>query len=388
MCKFQDNYEKGFSRNDKEEFFAEVSDREANTKRFCAKSQDIQFFEGVLADGCFILKRLLKDGSVTSFEVEVAEEDREVWVDTIRFGSKLFVRFKDEFETIHTLPLSSIAKLSLNNRSTVSFSGELSMPEITKIALARMYEDLLHVKCVGKLTVISIYGKVQAIMSARYAPLEHDVLFQMASDKIHEKFGDGSVFSNALVNHCFSRCVWEVEKDFNERVTAGLAFIDSPTGYSGVIINPVIAIDGKGITFDNAWYSKHVKISPEDIDMGIDAVYADIDNNSKLLVQTAFIPVNYPVEYAKHAIEELNRLAGKMKTAKIVSDVEKQIMDSVNMLAFAAEDEKIKVWDLIEVFWSIPSAVAKSANHQELLEKTMSRILLLKHDELDVLDAK
>ena len=48
-------------------------------------------------------------------------------------------------------------------------------------------------------------------------------------------------------------------------VTLGLCVEDSSTGFSGVHIYPVLLLGRKSVAFDDAWSSKHMSISDEDV---------------------------------------------------------------------------------------------------------------------------
>lgn len=53
-------------------------------------------------------------------------------------------------------------------------NGDFAMP-ISKIALAKVYEDMIRRETKKQtVQIISVYGKVQAVMTSVYSPIGHD----------------------------------------------------------------------------------------------------------------------------------------------------------------------------------------------------------------------
>lgn len=387
--KYQDKYEVLIT--DKDEFENEIIDRENNTKRIRLDNDSVEFYAIYIDEsGNICGKRIVDDEKITTKVIQYADEDsdnnanginRNVWLDTIKFGSGLAIYFKtiEERESM-CYPVSCIAKLSLHNRSGVSFVGELNQ-NFSKISLAKLYEDFITTKAGVASTAIIVYDKMQALMSSRYSPISQNTVFDWVEEKLTND-NSGASFKNGYVSHAKSLGSWDYAEKNN--VILGITVSDSSTGYSGIIVTPYVKIidSGKGIHFgDKEWYSRHINVTFEDVEDGINAIYLESENIAKLLLETKYIQVNNPQFYAENVFEVLNSLAGRMHSAKLLDEVKKSVMQNVGRLV--STKPVIKVWDIVEIFWDIPNS-AQSDAYKKNLQKTVSRILSLDHSKYDV----
>lgn len=377
--RFQDNYEVSFSDEKREAFFEEVKDREANTQRIKIESNKTRFYEISVEDnGSIKCRRINDNGEIETNHLTPFGETKDIWVDTIKFGSGMCIEVIDSNTgKVRFFPVSSIAKLSLHNRTGISFVGDYRQ-NISKLALARLYEDFTKIRCSKTATAIVIYGKLQAMMSARYAPISQEEVFRWTEDKLLEQF-DALKFMGGSVTHERNKGAWTCK--IEDGIEMGIAISDSSSGYSGVIMAPVIKSDNRNIRFDNSWYSRHEKIEEGDIKTGLEAIYLDFENISQKIVQSRFIILNNPQAYAMNVFDALNKLASKMSSAKLPEILKKTIDNRVQTLCMVKN--RVRVWDIINIFWDIPQE-GSSPDHIEKLQKTVSRILSLEHKKYDI----
>ena len=140
LDKHEDNYEGFFDKHDA--FMDELKERCAQTKRYEVKPDEVTFFSGHIEGNDMILERIV-DNQVERTSYPITPENEKVWKSQDVQSIGLFIRYPDENGIQMIVPLSQMSKLSLGNRSKLTFSGDWSLP-INKIALARMYEDLMQ----------------------------------------------------------------------------------------------------------------------------------------------------------------------------------------------------------------------------------------------------
>ena len=185
--KFDDIYEGFFDKHD--DFMRELKERCAETKRYEAKPDEITFFAGRLDGGDMLMERI-SGNNIESFSHPIPANEAALWTSSETQAIGLFMRFPDNTGGEIIAPLSQMCKLSLGNRAKLTFSGDWSMP-INKIALARVYEDMLQRETSKEsVQIITVYGKAQAIMTKVYSPIGHDEFFEKIDQRIGERFGN------------------------------------------------------------------------------------------------------------------------------------------------------------------------------------------------------
>lgn len=375
-----------------------LQEQQANTIEHPTPLDDLHFYASgdvrYNQDGSIdVMLERLDRGQIVSATAHFDDDAKDAALDTVYSGSKMFVQYGPGMQY---LPVSDIAKLSLNGRSLVSFSGDISDCGLDVMALAKVYEDAIMKNCRGDIKIMEIYGKAQALMSRIYTPTSHAALFAKIKTATEEKLGEPLSFSNGIICHKYSRCEWKVHKYSNNNVgsvrgaghdvNVRLSVQDSSTGYSGVVIAPVIAIDNNDVQLNNSWYSKHVSVSDADVAEGIEAALFDLENNAKRLIETQKIKIEHPEAYTENAIRELNRLAGAQKNAKLTKKIQEALMEEIASLSFALLGD-VTLWDIVQKFWMVPRMAGTDkamTGYQESLGRTVSKILMLNHSALDV----
>ncbi len=381
--KYDDSYENVMHSRD--EFMRELKERCNGTHRYEMKPEDISFY-AVQSDGQNIgLTRL--DGETvngTSVSVNVGEEA--LWgspeVNAIGLAAKFMVNGSEVIA-----PMSQMCKLSLGNRAKFTFNGDWKAP-ISKIALAKLYEEMLHRETKKEtVQIISVYGKVQAIMTNVYSPIGHDEFFEKIDANITERFGSTVELRRGYISQKWSRATWyigEFQSDATgQKIELGLSAMDSQTGHSGAVLQPVLFSGRKhrAMLFDDAWYSKHMALTEEGISEAIDTTYMTLHDNAQLLLDTIGIRLKHPGQYARKVCTELNKLAKSTGGVQLPAKTINSFTSSVDGLSVIRAN--ITVWDIIEMLWDIPETTGTCENHIDGLMKTVSKVLCLKHAELD-----
>ena len=144
------------------------------------KPENISFFAGEASNDTVQLKRLVND-SVNDLSLAIDTNRQSVWQGKETKDVGIFMKFTDESGVNVTAPISPLCKLSLGNRSKLSFVGDLSI-SVNKLALACLYEEFLKRETKkSELQVVCVYGKVQAVMTNVYSPIAHDKFFEIFS---------------------------------------------------------------------------------------------------------------------------------------------------------------------------------------------------------------
>ena len=382
--KHEDNYEGFFDKHDA--FMDELKERCAETKRYEVKPDEVTFYSGHIEGNDMILERIV-GSKVESCAYPIAPENENIWKSADVQSIGLIIRFPDETGKLILVPLSQMSKLSIGNRTKLTFSGDWSMP-VNKIALARMYEDLMQKEIKKEsVQIITVYGKVHAIMTQVYSPTGHDEFFEKIDVKVGERFGNVVTLRSGYISHKWSRATWYIGEYQNgnsaRKVELGISAIDSQTGHSGAVLQPCLFSGRKkhAMLFDDAWYSKHMALTEEGIGQAIDVVHMTLNDNAQKLLDTVTITVQNPGLYAKRICEELNKIAKKMSGALIPGKTVKTFISSVEGLSLIRSN--LTVWDVIEILWDLPETTSAGEGHKDGLMKTVSRVITLNHSELD-----
>ena len=335
--------------------------------------------------------RHIVGNSVKTIPMGISPENEVVWKSKEVEDVGLFMEFVDENGTGEVIiaPVSPLCKLSLGNRSKLSFTGDLTVP-VNKLALAALYEDFLKRETTKEeLQVICVYGKIQAVMTNVYSPIGHDEFFKMVDSKLDERFGNEVEMRRGYVSHKWSRATWYIGEyttpsgSNQQKIQLGLSAMDSQTGHSGAVLQPCLFSGRKnrGMLFDDAWYSKHMALSEEGINEALDTVYMTLNDNAQKLVDTIGIVINHPALYAQKLCAELNKLAKQTSTVALPAKTIKSFISTVSGLE--AIRSSVTVWDIIEILWDIPETTGASEAHKDGLMKTVSRVLAINHAALD-----
>ena len=381
--KYDDSYENVMHSRD--EFMGELKERCSGTHRYEMKPEDISFY-AVRSDGKNIDLTRLDGETVIGTAVSVKTGEEALWgspeVNAIGLAAKFMANGNEVIA-----PLSQMCKLSLGNRAKFTFNGDWSV-SVSKIALAKLYEEMLRRETKKEtVQIISVYGKVQAIMTNVYSPIGHNEFFEKIDAKITDRFGSTVELRRGYISHKWSRATWyigEFQSDASaQKIELGLSAMDSQTGHSGAVLQPVLFSGRKrrAMLFDDAWYSKHMALTEEGISEAIDTTYMTLHDNAQLLLDTIGIRLKHPGQYARKVCAELNKLAKSTGGVQLPAKTINSFTSSVDGLSVIRAN--ITVWDIIEMLWDIPETTGTCENHIDGLMKTVSKVLCLKHAELD-----
>lgn len=387
--KYDESYEVFYG--DKNDFMSELKDRCKETVLYKVKPDSVEFYSAQADGDKMVFKRLVGEKTV-SREIQIEPCNESVWKSPETQSVGLFISFiTDDDGKQHYLPISPHCKLSLSNRSKLTFTGELTIP-VNKLALARMYEDLIKKEIKKEqLQIISVYGKAHAVLSNVYSPIGHDEFFELIDDKLTERFSQSIDFRRGYVSHKWSRGIWYVGEftdpsgKTNQIIQLGLSAMDGQTGHCGAALQPCVFYGRKGVPmlFDDEWYSKHMALSEEGISEALDVVYLKLQDNAQKLIDTIGIDINNPANFAQKLCIELNKLAKKTSTVPLSAKAIKDIVTSVEGLSIVRNN--LTVWDVIEVLWDSPEKFGASTAHKDSLTKTVSRVLAIdNYKALDV----
>lgn len=384
MEKFEDAYEHFFEQQDP--FMDELRERCSATCRYEMKPEEIRFYASS-SDGNNLVLRRMEGEQILTSSYPIEAENEKLWKhdETQKIG--LFVGFPDQSGKQQFAPLSRLCKLSLANRTKLTFNADFTSP-INKIALASLYEDLIcQEKKKQNIQIITVYGKAQAVMTEVYSPIGHDEFFDKIGDNLKQRFGNTVVMKNGYISQKWTRSTWNIGEFQNggnaRKIELGVSAMDSQNGQSSAIIQPCLFSGRKmaPMYFDDTWHSKHMALTDEGISQAIDTVYMELNDNAQKLLDTASITLKGPGVYAKNICEELNKLAKNTSGVLLPAKSITSFVTNVEGLSYIRSN--LTVWDIIELLWDIPAATATSENHKDGLMKTVSRVLTLKHEELD-----
>lgn len=387
--KFDETYEVIFDK--KADFFSELKERCVNTNLYKVTPESVKIYAGTVEGDSACLSRM-NGNQVENKAIRIEAAEKALWTSSEVINVGLFMEFPIDEQSSQsiTAPISPLCKLSLGNRSKVSFTGDLTIP-INKLALACMYEEFLKRETKKEnLQIICIYGKVQAVMTNVYSPIGHDEFFEMVDEKLETRFGKDTVeLRRGYVSHKWSRATWYIGEfeppsgSGHRKIQLGLSAMDSQSGHSGAVLQPCLFSGRKnrGMLFDDAWYSKHMSLSDEGITNALEAVYLTLNDNAQKLVDTIGQTITHPGTYAQKLCAELNKLAKQTSTVPLPAKTIKNFVSTVTGLT--AIRSTISLWDVIEILWDIPETTGSSESHKDGLMKTVSRVLALNHSTLD-----
>lgn len=382
--KFEDAYEQFFDKQDP--FMDELRERCGATCRYEMEPEELRFYAGNSEGDNLVLRRMEGDQILTS-SYPIAPENEQLLKhdETNKIG--LFVGFPDTAGQRIFAPVSQLCKLSLANRTKLNFNCDYTSP-INKIALASLYEDLIsQEKKKQKIQVITVYGKAQAVMTEVYSPIGHDEYFDKIGDNLKQRFGNTVAMTSGYISQKWTRSTWNIGEfqsgSGTRKIELGVSAMDSQTGQSSAIIQPCLFSGRKmaPMYFDDTWHSKHMALTDEGISQAIEAVYMELTDNAQKLLDTASITLKEPGIYAKNICEELNKLAKNTSGVLLPAKSITCFISNVEGLSYIRSN--LTVWDVIELLWDIPATTASSENHKDGLMKTVSRVLTLKHEDLD-----
>lgn len=384
LDKYEDNYEGFF--DFQSDFTKALSERCAETKRYELKPEEMEFWGGKVVGDVLEISRLDNEAIITK-QIPIPPEHDKLWRcnETQEIG--MFVEFPDNTGNRIVAPLSRMSKLSLGNRAKLTFNGDFAMP-ISKIALAKVYEDMIRRETKKQtVQIISVYGKVQAVMTAVYSPIGHDEFFEKVNEGLRARFGNVVSMQRGYISQKWSRATWDIGEyqDGNtpKKIRLGVSAMDSQTGHSSAILQPVIYSGRKmeGIHFDDTWHSKHMALTDDGINKAIDSVYLELSDNAQKLMDTINITLKFPGDYAQNLCNELNKLGKNTVGVLLPAKTIQSFVATVEGLGYIRSS--VTVWDVIEQLWDIPFTTSTSENHKDGLMKTVSRVLALDHDALD-----
>ncbi len=382
--KFEDNYEGFF--DFESDFTAALAERCKETKHYELKPDEMVLYGGQIVGDVLELSRL-DNGTVTKKQVPIPPEHDTLWRSNESQEIGMYVEFPDGAGGTLVAPLSRMSKLSLGNRAKLTFNGDFAIP-IDKVALAKVYEDMVRRETKKQtVQIISVYGKVQAVMTAVYSPIGHDEFFQKVNDGLRARFGNVVLMKRGYISQKWSRATWDVGEyqsgNGSKKIRLGITAMDSQTGHSSAVLQPVIYSGRKmeGIQFDDTWHSKHMALTDDGINKAIDTVYLELNDNAQKLMDTINITLQNPGHYAKNLCEQLNRLGKNTSGVLLPAKTIQSFVSTVEGLGYIRSN--ISVWDVIELLWDIPGTTCTSENHRDGLMKTVSRVLALDHSALD-----
>jgi len=319
--------------------------------------------------------------------VNVNPKDAEAWLDTFANGTKLCLVSPKVIA-----PISDNVKTSVINRTTMNFKGSIvqqtHLLKVSPLCLGAFMTDLIKAHNKYSLQLIVDGGKVQAILTKRYISSDQRTTFREA-DKILKKGDVVGEFAGGYLSHTWTSAYYKVASEGNE-IEATVRVSDSSTGDGSIAICPrITTINGEkksSIVFEDSWTQIHTKFELDELRLGLEASIQQAKNNAELLAGTMMQLINHPTDYTQRVIEQLNKLAKKQATTPISKENEEKIKAEV--AAFAAF-QNLTVWDFISILWDIPQQSKLSTQTaRDSLQRTVSRILLLNHDEMDTIIQK
>ena len=378
MEKYFDYYEENFKSSDVEAFNKAVTSHEEAIERIYCKPGDIRLY-GITEIVNDEVTLVHDNGDGTTDTVNFTPESLPIWENTQRFAGMALILERGNLNE-RIIPVSDNVKLSVSNRTGLSFKGAISEQKISKTSLGKVMEDLIKQHNKNSMQLICIEGKVKSILTAIYKYTEQPVIFAAATDILADM--PAFSFAGGHVSHTSSMGVYQVQDIPENKIQAFVAVSDSSTGDAGVTINPILKMNGRYASMDDAWFSRHCKIELSEIRSGTRAAIQKAKDNVTLLANTATIVLQNPLAYLKNAIEKLNGLAKRMGSLPIGKKAAQDLENNLEDMLWVSS--KITVWDIIELLWDYP-AQSSSDDNRLSTERTVSRILSLNHAELDVI---
>lgn len=380
MNYFEDFYQSLFNEDSETGFLDEIANHEGSLKRIDIPSRDLEFcgIFDVSAEANATMKRILPSGDIETFTVKV--EDTDAWNDTYNVGTKLAVKHGNNY-----YPVSDNIKLSVFNRSGFAYKGLIRENTqslgVNPMSVANSFEALVKAHNKQTLQLVLDGGKIQAVLTNRYVPTDQRKIFKLGKQYLAE--GGSCDFAGGYVSHTYSEAYYKVASEGKE-ITATVRLRDSSTGDGCVAATPRITIvdNGKTVTIagDDEWTQRHSKFAETDLRVGVLASISKVKEWAAKLAESMLVCIANPMSFYDKVFGELNKLARKMSTSPIgKADKEKFKAELESTMQF----QTITLWDFIQLLWSIPSRAQGQAN-KESMERTVSRILLLDIDKLNV----
>lgn len=319
--------------------------------------------------------------------VNVNPKDAEAWLDTFESGTRLCL-----VSPKVVAPISDNVKTSVINRTTLNYKGSVvaqtQLLKVSPLCLGAVMTDLIKAHNKYSLQLIVDGGKVQAILTKRYISSDQRTTFKEA-DKILKKGDVVGEFAGGYLSHTWTSAFYKVASEGKE-IEATVRISDSSTGDGSIAICPrITTINGEkksNIVFEDSWTQVHTKFELDELRLGLQASIQQAKNNAELLAGTMLQLINHPKDYTERVIEQLNRLAKKQATTPISKENEEKIKAEV--AAFVVY-QSLTVWDFISILWDIPQqAKLSSQTARDSLQRTVSKVLLLNHDEMDTIIQK
>lgn len=386
MNYYEDFYQSLFGENGEDGFLNEIATHESNLKRVDVPSKKLQFcgiFDADKDTGSVTVKRMLSSGDCeTDNFIDI--DHAEAWYDTFKVGTKIAVRIEAE-NGVRYYPVSDNIKLSVFNRSGFSYKGLIRENTqslgVNPLSVANSYEALVRAHNKQTMQLVVDGGKVQALLTNRYIPTDQRKIFNLGKQYLTE--GGSCTFAGGYVSHTYSEAYYMVASEGRE-ITATVRLRDSSTGDGCVAATPRITItdNGKTVTIsgDDEWSQRHSKFAETDLRVGVLASIAKVKEWSGKLAESMLVSILNPLIFYDKVIAELNKLARKMSTSPISKAEKEKIKTDIESVI---QYQTITLWDFIQMLWEIPSHASGQAN-KESLERTVSRVLLLDIDKLNV----
>lgn len=320
---------------------------------------------------------------INTMTVNVNPKDAEAWLDTFEKGTKLCLVSPKVIA-----PISDNVKTSVINRTTMNFKGSIvqqtHLLKVSPLCLGAFMTDLIKAHNKYSLQLIVDGGKVQSILTKRYISSDQRTTFREA-DKILKKGDVVGEFVGGYLSHTWTSAFYKVASEGKE-IEATVRISDSSTGDGSIAICPrITTINGEkesNIVFEDSWTQVHKTFELDELRLGLQASIQQAKNNAELLAGTMLQLINHPKDYTERVIDQLNKLAKKQATTPISKENEEKIKAEV--AAFVTY-QSLTVWDFISILWEIPQqAKLSSQTARDSLQRTVSRVLLLNHEEMDV----
>lgn len=324
---------------------------------------------------------------INTMTVNVNPKEAEAWLDTFANGTKLCLVSPKVIA-----PISDNVKTSVINRTTMNYKGSIvqqtHLLKVSPLCLGAVMTDLIKAHNKYSLQLIVDGGKVQSILTKRYISSDQRTTFNEA-DEILKKGDVVGEFAGGYLSHTWTSAYYKVASEGKE-IEAMVRISDSSTGDGSIAICPrITTINGEkksSIVFEDSWTQVHAKFELDELRLGLQASIQQAINNAELLAGTMLQLIQHPKDYTQRVIEQLNRLAKKQATTPISKENEEKIKAEVD--AFVAY-QNLTVWDFISILWDIPQqSKLSSQTARDSLQRTVSKVLLLNHDEMDTIIQK
>ena len=324
---------------------------------------------------------------INTMTVNVNPKEAEAWLDTFANGTKLCLVSPKVIA-----PISDNVKTSVINRTTMNYKGSIvqqtHLLKVSPLCLGAVMTDLIKAHNKYSLQPIVDGGKVQSILTKRYISSDQRTTFNEA-DEILKKGDVVGEFAGGYLSHTWTSAYYKVASEGKE-IEAMVRISDSSTGDGSIAICPrITTINGEkksSIVFEDSWTQVHAKFELDELRLGLQASIQQAINNAELLAGTMLQLIQHPKDYTQRVIEQLNRLAKKQATTPISKENEEKIKAEVD--AFVAY-QNLTVWDFISILWDIPQqSKLSSQTARDSLQRTVSKVLLLNHDEMDTIIQK